>query len=173
MQQGMFLNPQTGLQDVAKIAKLAKIKVPGVGIDVTSGEAAAAYALLKSIERHVASQGQTPPPEVKLWDDAGIFSQVLQQWLRTKGRKADPQTVQLVAQFWIHYTQIAMQQIQPGSQPGQAPQQGSQPGQQASAPGGSPNNVGGGSVLGDAAQRVHQADRAAESQARTQLNQES
>lgn len=171
--QGLYMDQRTGMLDVARVAKSAKIKVPGVGIDITSREAAAATALLKTIERHVESQGQTPPPQIQAWDDPLTFSAILQQWLRTRGRKANPQTVQAVAAFWTQYTMIAQGGMQPGAQPGGA--QASTAASNQSAPGGSPNQAAPApqSVSGEAGQRVQQADRQAESQARTQSRQES
>lgn len=112
---GLFNDPQTGQLDVARFASVAKVKIPGVGLDNKSSEYSAAQLMINKI---VSGEQPQIGPE----DDAVTFTQVFLHWLRTEGRGEFAGTPQreAVLHYWTLYTQHAMASMMPGvSQPQQ------------------------------------------------------
>jgi rubrerythrin len=175
---GLLSDPMTGLVDAPRFAKMAKLKVPGIGTDLISTEYAAATELIRQMEQGL-------PPQMAPEDDPQVFAKVLLGWLRGRGRKADQMLREMVRMTWMQYSQLAMMQQMPqgpgGGQPGAmgAAPGGGAGGPDQSAPGGTPNNPGhlasdlsGGSVVSDAERNVASADQAAEQSARVQSQRE-
>lgn len=174
LQWGVFTDPQTGMPDIRKFIRVAKIKVPGIGPDLVSPDYAAAMDLVRQLKR-----GEMAEP--RSFDDATIFAEVLYGWLKSHGRREDPEIVQQVEGAWQFYTQWAVSGIPPAGLPlsGQGGAAGGGP-SDMSAPGGTPNNpgmlgtdlAGGGSVATEANATVQQADATAEQGARVQSSRE-
>jgi hypothetical protein len=172
-QIGLFTDPATGLPDMGKFCKVARLKIPGIVPDATSTEYAAAMAAIKKIE----DGEQAPMPAAE--DDVNIFANTILSWMRGKGRQYRDQgredIYQNVMMLWQQYIQILMQQVSPSGDPAAegGPASGaSPPGSDTSAPGGTPNSVAAqssttqGSVNGDAATMVSKADQAGEAAVR-------
>lgn len=181
----VFIDQKTGTFNVAAFADMARLKIPGISVDLNGPEYAAATAMIKGIE--------TDQPNVtpQMYDDPEIFAKVLLQWLRTHGRRnLDPILTSKIQALWMYYTQLLVGQ--PSAPPmgvfGQ--EQASPAGSTQSAPGGTPNNPGqigtmamsaspgqptegDNPVLKDASGTLQAADGAAETAARVQENQES
>jgi len=100
MNANFFTNAQTGVPDFKQAARLAKVKIPSMGPDLTSTEYSAAMELVKKME-----VGEAVEPGLE--DDPMIFSEVLLGWLRGKGRKADPNLREMVRQAYMFYTSWA------------------------------------------------------------------
>lgn len=174
MNAGALGNPQADPNVLRRFSKLAKVKVPGVGNDITGSEYAAALEVPRKLER-----GE--PAEPQPFDDPAIFAEVLTGWLRSNRNKqqAMPQLFMQVMALWQHYAAWAAAG-QPPMQPGQEEQGGgaSQAGSDMSAPGGSANNAGhmptdAKTSLGQEAQTTVQgADQTGENLARTQQEHE-
>lgn len=171
LQWGVFTDPQTGMPDMRKFVRVARIKVPGVGPDLVSPDYAAAMDLIRKVKR-----GE--PAEPQSFDDAVIFAEVLYGWLKSHGRREDPFIVQQIEQMWQFYTQWAVS----GMPPQGVPVTGASGQGDASAPGGTPNNSGmlgtdlaagnTGQVGSEAGAMIQQADGAAEQGARTTTQRE-
>ncbi len=168
LQGGVFTDPQTGVPDVRKFVRVARLKIPGIGPDMNSTEYAAARDLIRKIENQEVAE---PGPE----DDAVAFEEVIRHWLRANRRRKPPELIDQVRQAWQFYAMWAASGAPPLGFMGGG-QEGSQPGQDQSAPGGTPNNAGklgtnlspGAPGLAQEAQQgVQNADAAAEGQART------
>lgn len=179
---GIYTDKRTGQLDVSRLAKQARLKVPGIGIDTISSEYAASQAMLKKIEA-----GDLTAAQPSLIDDPMVFSEVMLGWLRGKGRRIPMSpTHEIVMRLWQYYTQWAVVGQMPtaGGAPDDTGAGASKPGQDSSAPGGTANNAGhmesginegGGSgrpVADAAAQTTQQADRGAEATAKTQQTRE-
>jgi len=165
---GVLTDPMTGMPDVERFSKMARLKIPGIGPDTKSGEYSAAQALVKQIEDGaVLGQDVGPAPE----DDPEIFREVFLHWLQTEGRKSNDQAlVQNIRQLFQYYSQV-LAEAQMAQMGGMAP--GPEGGAGAggpdmSAPGGSPNTpghlgaAGPGAVGSDASAIVGHASQAAE-----------
>lgn len=168
---------QPGTPEAAKnLLRVAKIKLPGIGPDLTGTEYAAARELIHKIEAGQPYDDIVMAPE----NDPMVFSEVLLGWLRGTGRKADPFLRQNVRMVWQYYNMwIQMGGPDPSMLPpdaGGQPQPGAGPGgPDQSAVGGTPNNPGHlgtvqmatpgqgpGNVVSDAQRLVGQADQMGE-----------
>jgi hypothetical protein len=161
-QLGLFVDSTTGQFDKKTFARMAKLKMPGIGPDTKSTE----HAMAASIPDRIA---QGMPVQPMPWDDTEVFAEELLAWLRGPGRSDAPQQlVQQVMQIWQQYAQLSQAAMQQ-----QAPQQGQQQAKQGSSQSAPVSNPGASGVLEDAQQTTQQADQAAEGAARTQPQQES
>ncbi len=177
---GVFTDANTGMPDFQLYMRVAGLKIPGVGPDVSGNE----HAYFASLpDRIMAGEQFTPRP----WDDARIAVRELAGWLRGTGRTAPETLVQQIGGIWLLYLQmlqatpmdagimgtpgIPMMNGQPSPGQGQTGQQGqgqvgmgpgampgTQPGPQQTKPGNNANQ--------DAANTIRQADQAGETAAR-------
>lgn len=168
-----FGDPAMGGFDLPRFAKAAKIKLPGIGPDMSSVEHTAAEAMLKQIEGGDFTVQPMP------WDDPNIFAEHLQSWLKTNGRlpDTDQMVLQHVYALFEYYVQWALVGMQPPVAPGAAggmPGAGSggTPGQPGAMAGTGGSVEGGGSPGASAASRVQSADAAGEMAARMSLSHE-
>jgi hypothetical protein len=161
LKDGVFTDPQTGLPDMRLFRRVAGLKVPGVGPDLTGSEHSYASQVPEIIKR----QGFFQP---QWWDDARIMAEELCGWLRGPGRWEDPALVQQVGQVWMAY--VAMMAPAPGDQnimPSQGQMQMQMGGGQGQAgvPTGGQAGPQASNVANDAAQISKNADDAGERQA--------
>jgi hypothetical protein len=173
MQAGVFADPATGVPDIKAFMRHAKLNLPNQGYELEMTERAAASQVPYQMQKGIQYQ---PKPE----DDAKIFAEELLGWLRGPGRKLEqenPELVGTVRQLWQYYVSWAVGGMMPAQEQQQPGMQGGAGvgGQDMSAPGGTPNNVGGipTDVMQNATAKVGNADTAAEGMARAQLKQES
>lgn len=141
LQLGLFGNPMDGTIDKAQFAEAAGLKLPGLIPSMADTEVQAANAAIKILE-------DGKPYQPKPYDDAGVFAQVLYDWLQSNGRmqeQKNPYFVQQVTDLQMYYAQqkfLQMQTMGPpvpaGGEPGQGASQSSS---NQSAPGGSPNSA--------------------------------
>jgi len=166
VQSGLLMQetPAGPVPDMEKAAKLARLKIPGIGPDITSSEYAAANNMMLQIER---GQPEMAYSMIGMEDDPKIFSEVLLNWLRKKGRQTkDPMQQETARQLYMFYTQwtLAQEMGAPMPQaPGQPQQPGGAGGPMPGAPGPQP---GGNDIEQQAGQQVQQADQMGENQAR-------
>jgi len=166
VQSGLLMQEtaQGPVPDMTKAAKLARLKIPGIGPDITSSEYAAANNMMLQIER---GNSEAAYGMIGLEDDPKIFSEVLLNWLRKKGRQTkDPMQTETARDLYMFYTQwtLAQEMGAPMPQaPGQPQQPGAAGGPMPGAPGPQP---GGNDIEQEAGQQVQQADQMGENQAR-------
>ena len=186
---GLFNDPMSGQLDAKKLARAARVRMPGLGYDTEATESAAASQIPYMIQQGTP---HVPQPE----NDPAAFATELLGWLRGPGRKleqADPELVSTVRQVWSFYASWAVTGQPPpellaqmgmpvtpgaGPQPGipqntpvtQGPQQGGPGigGPDQSGQGGSTNNPGhmGSDVMSQARKNVASADERGERLAR-------
>ena len=165
---GLFSNQQTGLLDVPRFVRAAKLRIAGIGGDKTQAQRTHAHYMLRQIEQFDFSQQPKP------WDDPITHAAVFLHWLQTKGYnpKTDPMVVMHVQNLFSFYTAMS-NYLQGGGAPPTPPAPGPNQSQQAQqaqlgdgmGPGG--QNAGAQSPAMQQAQNsVQQADGMAEAQAR-------
>lgn len=103
LQDGFFLDPATGLNDMSRFARIAGIREANIGPDYESGERSYAAAIPDKILEG-SFEG------VKPWDDCKLCAQELMSWLRGPGRSKSQDEQAEVAKYWMGYTFYAQQQ---------------------------------------------------------------
>jgi hypothetical protein len=163
--RGLFSNPATGMPDIPRFVKAAKLKIPGIGGDKTTSQKTHAHYLLRMIEK---GQPVQPMP----WDDPVSHADTFLDWLQSKGYnpKTNPEVTQRVYEMFVYYMQFAQMSAM-GQPPPEVPQSAQGPGgpQQPQSQGAQSPREGmgpGGNIRQDAQSTVSQADRVAEGQAR-------
>jgi hypothetical protein len=186
LQIGYYTDQATGRIEWDRYRLDAGLDQDIAGSDSEASQHIKAAELPKMIEEALMN-GQ-PPPLPMPWDNAYIIASGLVDWLRGPGEMAPEPIRRAVAFIWFQYAQSLvpdptmpvdpevakvlpnqmfaanMQQQQPGMGPG-----GSQPGQQT---GGSKPGAGTPTAAHETAQKVTQADRAAEQASRGQQRHE-
>lgn len=92
---GVF-NDEQGMPDRRLFARVAGLKLPGIGVDHEAGERAYASQIPYLIETN--SWGGPMP-----WDDAVVMAEELLLWLRGEGRNARQDILAAVGQAWQVY----------------------------------------------------------------------
>lgn len=157
---GLFSNPQTGMMDIPRFVKAAKIRIAGIGGDKNQAQRSHAHWMLRQFQQYDFS------PMPKAWDDPIIHAEVLAHWLETKGYnpKMDLQIIAHVQNVFGFYMEMAQFLANPG---GQQPSLSSVSGPSVGGMGaGGQNAQPSAPVLQQAANTVAQADQQAEGQAR-------
>jgi len=145
---GFFNDPQTKVFDRKEFMRMAHMNPDRIAPDVESAERVFAANLPDTIADALRRGQPGPVYQPQVYDDAWVFIEELQGWLKTKGRTSPPEVVQQVTQLYQQYAQAVMplnpnQAIDPmqakllpnmritgqgGPQPGQAgPQTGGAP----------------------------------------------
>lgn len=164
LQDGAFNNPQTGLPDMRLYLRATGIYLPGASPDVMSRE----HAYFAQVPEMIA---QGVPFEPKPWDDARTAVEELVEWLRGKGRSANPDLQMQVGQLYLYYLSLLAPAPTDGAimgTPGIPPPQGQPTGLGAGAMPGQPSNqpVQQGDVAQNAGDIIQAADQTGEAAVR-------
>ena len=149
---GIFTDSE-GRPDRRLFARVAGLKMPGIGVDQEAGERAYASQIPTLIEKQ---QWPGPMP----WDDVPVIAEELLSWLRGEGRNASRPLLAAVGKAWQGYMKILGEDVQVPGMVGEA-----QPAQAAEQPSAT-MGAGAQPLSVEAAQQVHQADQAAENTVR-------
>lgn len=161
LQANVFLDQETGMQDMRAFKRVAGLKLPGSGPDLEASERAYASQIPDML---LAGEYPGPMP----WDDTQICAEELLTWLRTSGRTAPRTLLEQVYGVWSIYMSFMQTTVPPLPETAGAettsPNQPTAGGEQPTEGG-----MGAGAVPGrqqnpanEAAQIVRTADRQAE-----------
>jgi hypothetical protein len=163
---GIFMDPNTGQNDVKTYLRMSNIRMPGVGPDAQGSEHAYFASIPDRIKRGI-------PFFPRPWDNPWVAQEELAAWLKGPGRDQEPeQVVQQVGQIYMYYSSMLPYtpqtlQVAPNPMAQQQSNVGLGAGEQPRV-----STVQQGSMAQEAGQNFQNADAVAEKQAQITQNHE-